>query len=248
MSNRWLLALIALPGVAGCGLFFRAPAPIATIPYAAGDQASARDLLMLLPGRGDRASTFADEGIVKIAKASVPNVEVVAVDATTGYYIHKNLIDRLMADVIEPSRAKAYRSTSISGISMGGLGALLFAQRHPEAVSAVVVVAPFLGDEEVITEIERAGGIGRWTPPARIDPDDYQRKLWVWLKACTEHREPCPRIFLGFGSEDRFVRAHRMLAAVLPADQVVVVPGSHDWEPWRQAYAALLPRLTKTPQ
>jgi pimeloyl-ACP methyl ester carboxylesterase len=248
MRKQLPWAGLGLLCVAGCGLFFRAPAPIATIPYLSTDRSSTHDLLLLLPGRGDRASTFADEGIVKIAKGAVPNLDVVAVDATVGYYIHRNLPERLMADVIVPAQKRGYRSIWLSGISMGGIGALLVAQRNPAAVSAVVVVAPFLGDEDVINEIERAGGIRLWTPSAHIDSEDYQRSLWAWLKGCTEHRESCPRIFLGFGSEDRFVRANRILAAALPANQVVVVSGGHTWEPWRQAFAALLPRCLPNDQ
>src|SRR5512134_819648 len=80
--------------LAGCGLVFRAPAPIPTIAYAGADRASPRDLLMLLPGRGDRAASFADQGIVRIAQQADPKLDVIAVDATTGYYIHRNLIPR----------------------------------------------------------------------------------------------------------------------------------------------------------
>jgi pimeloyl-ACP methyl ester carboxylesterase len=236
-------AAIALVWLSGCGLFFRAPAPLPAIPYPAADRAAARDLLVLLPGRGDRASTFAEEGVVRIAQRAVSNLDVIAVDATVGYYIHRNLTQRLVADVFEPQRPRGYRSQWIAGISMGGIGALLFARFHPEVVSDVIAIAPFLGDEEVIDEIERAGGVLAWRPPAKLDPDDYQRDLWRWLKACAERRQTCPRIFLGFGSEDRFVRAESLLAAVLPPGQVVVVPGGHTWEPWRQLFTAILPRV-----
>ena len=157
--QRWTWAGLGVLCATGCGLFFRAPAPIATIPYPSADRASARDLLVLLPGRRDRASTFAAEGVVRIAERAVPALDIVAVDATVGYYIHRNLPERLLADVIEPARTQGYRSMWLSGISMGGLGALLFAQRNPSAISAVIVVAPFLGEEEVIDEIERAGGV-----------------------------------------------------------------------------------------
>jgi pimeloyl-ACP methyl ester carboxylesterase len=232
--------MAVLVGWCGCGLFYRAPAPISTIPYTGADRTSPRDLLMLLPGRGDDATSFSEQGIVRIAQQADPSLDLVAVEATLGYYIHRNLIPRLMEDVVQPARARGYRSLRIAGISMGGIGALLFAQRHPEAVSDVIVVAPFLGDEEVIEEIERAGGVKAWRPPAQLDPDDYQRDLWRWLKGCTEGSTPCPRVLLGFGSEDRFVRSHQLLAAVLPPEQVAVVPGGHDWEPWRKLFATLL--------
>jgi pimeloyl-ACP methyl ester carboxylesterase len=245
MQRSWSLAVFGLLSVTGCGLFFRAPAPMPTISYADVNQASPRDLLVLLPGRGDGAATFAAEGIVELARRNAPTCDIVAADATTGYYIHRNLTQRLNADVFEPARARGYRAAVISGISMGGLGALLFAQFNPKVVTDVLVVAPFLGDEDVIQEIERAGGVARWMPPASTDVDatDYQRALWRWLKGCAERRESCPRILLGFGSEDKFARAHRLLAAVLPPEQVVVVPGGHTWEPWRRLYAALLPKV-----
>ena len=231
--------------LSGCGLFFRAPAPIPALAYPSAGGPAGHDLLVLLPGRGDRASSFSEQGIVALAQHSVPNLDVTAVDATVGYYIHRNLTERLLADVITPARTRGQRAIWLSGISMGGLGALLFAQRNPAAVSDVIVIAPFLGDQPVIDEIERAGGVVAWQPPAKLDPDDYQRDLWRWLKGCAEHRQACPRIFLGFGAQDRFARAHRLLAAVLPPAQVAVVPGEHTWEPWRQLFATLLPRVVR---
>jgi pimeloyl-ACP methyl ester carboxylesterase len=236
-------ACLGLLSAASCGFFYRAPAPVPTVPYLADDRSSAGDLLVLLPGRSDRAGAFAEQGVVAIAKRAAAGLDVVAVDATLGYYIHRNLTQRLMADVFEPARARSYRSRWIAGISMGGIGALLFAQHHPEAVTDVIAVAPFLGDDEVLAEIECAGGVAAWRPPTEIDPDDYQRDLWRWLKACTEQRQSCPRIFLGYGAEDRFVRAHRLLTAVLPPSHVAVVPGGHDWGPWREVFATLLPRV-----
>ncbi|MBN2575534.1 MAG: alpha/beta hydrolase [Deltaproteobacteria bacterium] len=239
------MPLAALLCLSGCGLFFRAPAPIPWISYPGAGDPSGRDLLLLLPGRGDRAQSFADEGVVAIARHASAKLDVVAVDATTGYYIHRNLCERLMADVIEPARPRGYCGRCISGISQGGLGALLFAQFHPQEVSDVIAIAPFLGDEDVLDEIESAGGVTGWRPPSNLHPDDYQRALWRWLRSCTVERQPCPRIFLGFGAEDRFARAHRLLASVLPPGQVAVVPGGHTWDPWRQLYAALLPRVAR---
>jgi pimeloyl-ACP methyl ester carboxylesterase len=240
--GRWcLVALVCLAGT-GCAWMFRAPTPIATIRYPAAD-AGGSELLVLLPGRGDRARSFAEAGIVDLVRRERPSLDVVAVDATFGYYIHRNLPERVRTDVVEPARAHGYRSVWVAGISMGGLGAALFAEKNPGAVQGVLLLAPFLGDEPVIAEIEAAGGLRSWAPAATIEPDDYQHMLWRWLKGCTTAPASCPQILLGFGSSDRFVRAHRLLAAALPADHVVTVPGGHDWGPWRGLFTAFLPKL-----
>lgn len=238
--RQWAMVSLVALAASGCGLFFRAPTPVATIAYPSG--AAPSSLLVLLPGRGDRASCFADAGIVDIARRAVPRADVVSVDATLGYYIHRNLSERIEADVMSPARAHGYRSIWLAGISMGGLGTALFAELHPKEVAGILLVAPFLGDEPILAEIEAAGGLRRWQSPASTDPDDYQRELWRWLAGCAKTLGSCPRILLGFGSDDRFVRAHRLLAAVLPPADVVEVPGGHDWAPWRALFAALLPK------
>jgi pimeloyl-ACP methyl ester carboxylesterase len=241
--RRWaMVSMVAFAGT-GCGLFFRAPTPVATIAYPSADASSG--LLVLLPGRGDRARSFADAGIIDIARKAVPSADVLSVDATLGYYIHRNLPERLEADVIAPARAHGYRSIWLAGVSMGGLGSALFAKQHPTEVAGIVLVAPFLGDEPILAEIEAAGGLRHWQSPAPTDPDDYQRDIWRWLAGCVKMPGSCPHILLGFGSSDRFVRAHRLLAAALPAGDVVEVPGGHDWDPWRALFAALLPKTER---
>jgi pimeloyl-ACP methyl ester carboxylesterase len=226
----------------GCGWFFRAPKPVATIRYPSVE-APARELLVLLPGRGDHARSFFEAGIIDVIKRTAPQVDVIAVDATLGYYIHRTLPERLHDDVIAPARG--YDAIWLAGISMGGLGSALYAAKHSKEVAGVVLVAPFLGEDPIIGEIEDAGGLQAWQPPRTIDPEDYQRELWRWLKTCTAKPKTCPRILLGFGSNDRFVRAHRLLAAAMPPGDVVEVPGAHEWEPWRNLFAALLPKLQR---
>src|SRR5205814_411265 len=139
-----------------------------------------RRLLVLLPGRGDRAEDFASHGFVDAA-ARLP-VDCVAVDATLGYYMKRTIVTRLLEDVIAPARQAGYRRVWLVGISMGGLGALATAQQHETDIEGILLLAPFLGDEEVIDEISARGRLARWTPsPAADGSDDYHR-LWRWLK------------------------------------------------------------------
>jgi pimeloyl-ACP methyl ester carboxylesterase len=244
--NAILVSLFAM-GLSGCTLFFPAPTPMHTSAYPARAGMQSPSLLVLLPGRGDSAEQFDKHGITKMVRQLPTPVDVVAVDAGLGYYMRATLRVRLSEDVIGPARATGYRSIGVGGISMGGLGALWYAEQRPGDVAGVLAIAPFLGDDDVIDEIERAGGVAKWTPVKPIDPDDYQRRIWLWLQGCTRQPSTCPRIYLGFGKSDRFVRAHRLLAAVLPADQVLQVEGDHDWGPWQRVFEQTLPRMFTGP-
>jgi pimeloyl-ACP methyl ester carboxylesterase len=232
------LAVACLPA---CSILYPAPKPIPSIRYTAGQKA--QTLLVLLPGRSDTAADFEKEGFLQIARKSGVPVDLAAVDARFGYYISETLGRRLEEDVIAPARSHGTTSFWLSGVSMGGLGALIYAEQHPSTVDGVLAIAPFLGDDDVITEIEQAGGLTKWKSIGKAKAGDYQRELWLWLGRCLPRAPGCPRIYLGFGQSDRFVRAHRLLAAELPSDQVVQVAGGHEWAPWREIFTTSLPRM-----
>jgi len=211
--------------------------------YLAKPASPSSSLMVLLPGRHDSAADFEKHGFVQTARRSGAPVDLVAADAQYGYYVARTLGQRLAEDVLGPARDRGYRSLWFAGISMGGFGALIYAEQHPNEVEGLLAIAPFLGDDDLIKEIEQAGGLAKWKTTAKDIPGDYLRQLWLWLGHCIPQAQGCPRIFLGFGQNDRFVRAERLLAAVLPADQVVEVPGDHDWEPWEKVFALALPHM-----
>ncbi len=236
MSVGWIASCLLLPA---CSLFFPTSVPIPVVDYPLG-QTRADHLLIILPGRGDEPEDFQKAGFVDILRESGLSVDVVAVDAHFGYYYQRSLLPRLTEDVIEPALARGYQHIWLLGVSMGGLGALLFAQAHPEWIEGLLLLAPFLGDEDVISEIESAGGLAAWTPPAELDPDDYQRKLWTGLKPYATGGTNLPKILLGWGNEDDFAQANQLLAALLPPAQVFQTQGGHEWQPWRELLSAFL--------
>ncbi len=69
-------------------------------------------------------------------------------------------------DVVLPARAAGYDTIWLAGTSLGGIGALLYLRDHPDDLAGVLALAPYLGEEGVIREIERAGGPASWQPPA----------------------------------------------------------------------------------
>ena len=208
---------------------------------AAGQQA--RCLAVFLPGMGDSAEDFDREGFVAEMKRREPSVDMVAANATLGYYARGTFIERLTTDVIEPARARGYEQLWLIGNSMGGLGTLYYARTHAADVTGVLALAPYLGERELIDEIHSQGGLARWQGPPRVDAmnqDNYQRELWRWLQAVTRGQEPGPNIYLGYGRDDRLARQDALLAAVLPADHTYLVEGAHDWTTWKILFGKFL--------
>ena len=194
----------------------------------------------MLPGGGDEAADFMRNGFIGAVEDSGIHADIIAVDANLGYYFKRNLLPRLHEDVIVPAREKGYKNIWLLGISMGGLGAMIYAKHHPDNISGLIVLAPFLGYPAVINEISDAGGLSRWTPKEPIDKDNYQHDLWKWLKGYAEPKEKRPRLVLGYGNKDKFGAGSALLAEVLPRDQVFIVPGRHDWKTWGRIFDMIL--------
>ncbi len=199
-------------------------------PRAAGDAARPRALLVMLPGRGDMGEDFAAHGFVDAALRSSFDVDVITVDAHFGYYQKRSLPERLHEDVLAPARAR-YDRIWLLGISMGGIGSLITAQRYPSEVDGVILLAPYLGRRQTLLAIEKAGGVQSWTPPSHPSWDEG---VWAWIK-----RTDTP-IYLGYGTEDFGARAHALLAKGLPKDHVFTRAGEHTWSTWEPLFDEIL--------
>lgn len=228
----FLLCGLLLP--LGCARYRPTPVPLRTVSYPGRGQP--RTLVVLLPGRRDRPEDFGRAGFPETAARAGAQVDMVAVNAHLGYYLKNLIVDRLHEDVIAPARQR-YERIWLVGVSVGGAGALAYASRHPENVDGVVLLAPFLGQEQVIGEVDAAGGLRGWKPPEPLAPDDYQRQLWAWLSRYANGSQGQIPLYLGFGTRDSFARANGLLAEVLPPERVFTVPGGHNWKVWRALWA-----------
>jgi len=233
-----LLTIMCLASL-GCSLMYPTKKPIDTIYYITGKE-MAENLIVMLPGRMDESADYMKHGFIKTLQASGIRADAIAVDAHYGYYHDRKLLPRLYEDVILPARQKGYKNVWLLGISMGGLGALLYAQQYAHTLNGIVVFAPFLGDREVCDEISGAGGLAQWSPHEPIADEDYQRTLWKWLKKYIRSKEILPVLVVGYGKEDRFAEANTLLAEILPKDQVYVVHGGHEWHTWGSIYTLFL--------
>jgi pimeloyl-ACP methyl ester carboxylesterase len=237
MRKRLLLIGLLVLLLVSCGAFRPAPAPIRSIVV--HDAVDARCLAVLLPGRYAAPEGFTRGGFGDAVRARGLDLDVVALDAHLGYYRKRTVIERVRNDVILPARAKGYDQIWLIGTSLGGLGSILYLRQYPQDLTGVLAIAPYLGEEDLIREIESAGGPARWHPPAEIAPDDIGRNVWSWLATGAIRNENVP-FRLGWGTHDRFDHSNRLLASMLPSDRVYTVEGAHDMKTWKRVWEKFL--------
>jgi pimeloyl-ACP methyl ester carboxylesterase len=233
---RWSVELLYL---AGYTALRPTPVPMRMVRYAHHGTQRPGCLIVFLPGRWNWASQYETAQFVQAVHHAGIRADMEAVEAHNGYNAKRTVLTRLREDVIAPALAQGYTQIWLVGVSMGGLGALLYVRAYPEDITGVVALAPFLGDPDVITEIRAAGGVHHWQPTT-MAPGDYQRHLWQWLQRYLARPEGGTALYLGYGHQDRFAPAHQLLATGLPGAQVFTTRGGHDWQTWRLLWQAFL--------
>lgn len=200
-------------------------------------------LLVLLPGGYMRAQDFLTYGFFDaVRKIGRMPIDIIAADTGMEAYLDGSVVSRLHDEALAPILSKGARRVWLAGISLGGLGALLYAQAHPEQIEGLLLISPFIGTRGVVAEIRNAGGFRDWQPPT-ADAATDERRLLRWLKTYRSGDPAWPNLYLGYGSEDRFAASYRLLAEILPADSTVTTAGGHDWETWTVLWAQLLRKV-----
>lgn len=232
-----LAVLMLACALSGCALL--ATAPMDVLTYKQQENASQEHLFVFLRGIGGSHCSFEEEGLVAdVWKRGLP-FDMAAPNAHLGYYERRNLVLRLKEDVIDPARARGSRKIWLVGVSMGGLGALLYLRERPEDIAGVYLISPFLGTQYFLDEIETAGGVNRWEPGPYNAELDWQRMLWDWLKTdLAVHRNKI--VYLGYGTEDTYRSGPRLLAALLPPSHVYAISGAHDYETFKTLWKVFL--------
>lgn len=211
--------------------------PIDSVMHAAPSGGQARILLVMLPGYGMARDDFAQHGFISALHERGWPVDIVAARPDVDLYLDGSIAERLHADLVQAARRAASRLWFL-GVSLGAMGALLYAQRHIGEVAGAILLAPFLGNPGLVAEVAAAGGLERWDP-GTVRPVDVERRLLAWLKA----KPPAaPVLHIGYGRGDRFARAAALLADVLPAGRAIVTDGGHDWPTWSRLWRQTLDR------
>jgi pimeloyl-ACP methyl ester carboxylesterase len=212
-----------------------------TISYLKSSPQHQDVLAVFLPGRGGTRYDLQHYRLLESLRSSGLPVDVIGVHAPFSVYIDRSLHRRVQEDVLKPAADSGYHRFWFIGNSMGGLGALLYAMKHPaERFEGIVLLGPFLGDKPILAEIDSAGGLKSWVPRDTA-ADNYQRDLWYYLKRCvTDTTGTFPQLYLCAGRDDGLHEGQQLLAAALPTDHVFWAPGAHDWNAWRVSFAAFV--------
>jgi pimeloyl-ACP methyl ester carboxylesterase len=202
----------------------------------AQDGAIAPVRVVLLPAAYTSIDDFERVGFISCARNRALAVDLMFVELKLQHLTDRSILRRLRDDVVLPARAAGCSCIWLGGISLGGFVATAYAERYPHEIDGLCLLAPYLGNHIVIGEIERAGGVGQWSPDSVADDDD-ERRIWRFIKERSTRKIP---VHLGFGQQDRFAASQRLMANTLPSESVDVVPGGHDWPTWLRLWESFL--------
>jgi serine aminopeptidase S33 family len=203
----------------------------------------AQRLVVVLPGRGDDLNDLRKSGIAQAVQSAWPDADVTLTGLALGYYMEGQAERRLHDEVIVPARRRGYSQVWLVGASLGGMGALLYDRAYPNQVSGMVLLAPYLGEKPIWSEIAAAGGVAAWQPPpkpAAITADNFQQELWRHLQTWSRQPEAARNVWLAYGKTDRLRESMPLLASLLPPGHVLVREGGHEWDVWTPATREVL--------
>ena len=194
--------------------------------------------IALLPGAHHEPADFQREGFAEAVRVRGLGIDLEFILPQLQHLTDRTVLEALHREFVAPARAAGCRSVWLGGVSLGGLIALAYAERRPDDLDGLCLLAPYLGNRMMTGEVARAGGIMRWHP-GDISEDDEERRIWRFIRGLDSQRLP---VHLGMARQDRFAHGHSLLAAALPSHAVDVIDGGHDWPAWRELWASFLDR------
>lgn len=233
-----VLVLLLIPLNLSCFLWSRAQSKLS--PQVLHEATSNTCMAVLLPGRWDRVGQFRETRFGEAVRDRGLAMDVVAVDAYIGYYKSLTLRTRLREDVIGPALDKGYEKIWLVGTSMGGVGALIYANDYAEQLAGLYLIAPYLGPEEVIDEVRKAGGPLQWAPPETLEEGDVGRTAWKGLRQY--HDDSSLPVFMGWGRQDRFAPGLALASELIEPENLFTMEGEHDWTTWARLWESFLDR------
>lgn len=198
-----------------------------------------RILLLMLPGVGIEVGDFSSHGLVAAVHDRGLPVDIVAARPELDLYFDGTIAAEIDHLIVKPAQQAGYARIWCLGISLGGMGALLYASSKYSNIDGIILLSPFVGTKGTISEISNAGSLAQWSS-GTSNATRLERELLLWLKEFLSERPATPALYLGYGLSDRFAIGHTMLAEQLPKDRVVTTDGGHNWMTWAKLWRQIL--------
>lgn len=199
------------------------------------DQASTQ-LWVMLPGAYMKPADFVEAGFAAaVHRRGLPH-DIELLEADVGEVADGSALAFLQSYLRPDGDAAGARRICLLGISLGahlalaclaGASAGRGQAQAAARIDATCLLAPYLGPRDIIDEVGAAGAFDSWHPACAAEAD-IDRRIWQWLRREAGAHD----LYLGYGSEDRFAKAHALMAQALPASRVDVQPGGHTWPVW----------------
>ena len=200
-------------------------------------------LIIFLPGLLDSASTFEEKEFFSLARKAGVKADMVAMSIHIGHLMENKMIERVELDVYMDAIKQGYKNIWLVGVSIGGLNSLLFYRKHMKGLCGVVALAPYVAGGVLLEELQR-DGVDNWEPKEVYDMMLLEKKLqflWAWLQQQKSDNN-LKSVYLGYGKQDRFIEAIKLLESILDKNNIIAIDGGHDWETgqkvWKQQLAS----------
>lgn len=200
-------------------------------------QQPAPALLIMLPGAYGVPEDFVAHGFVSALREQQLPINIAMLEFPFSQVADDSLLAEIQIQLVQPALA-AGQAIWLTGISIGGYLAMAYAERYPNQITGMFLMAPYPGNRMTTNEITAAGGLINWSPEAS-EIIDTEHRIWRWLKESASLSTP---IHLGIGQDDRFYAGQNMMAAALTPSHVDSIVGGHEWAVWRQLWQNFLDR------
>lgn len=201
-----------------------------------------KTLVVLLPTVAGNGRLYKQQGLIDVFRKHGVIADIMAVNIQPTLYVNKRIVKKMKNSIIDPAKSRGYEHIYLFGTSLGGHAVLLYAMEYPDDIEGLFLFAPYISDPFVTNIIIEAGGLKTWNacPPYAWE---YSCNLWKLIRSYVSDPQRRASTFLGYGTEDRFVTSCRILAEVLPPENVFTAQGGHSWTTWHTLWEKMLDRV-----
>jgi putative tributyrin esterase len=197
-------------------------------------------------------SRFAKEGMILVMPEGYSSYYVNAAtrpqDRYEDYIVHDLVADAESRFPISTDRI----NRAIVGVSMGGIGAITLALKHPDLYIYAGGISPAIDVPSRPFSIKRplqwrdhAAIFGPWESQTRHSNDPF-------VLARSKDPNKAPYIFLSCGEQEGLMPANRAFAALLKQEhfryEFHASPGGHDWNQWNNRLTVLFQSVSEHKQ